>query len=489
MDTTRLEAMARDAAQAGDVMRAMKAYPANDSGNAERFVDDHPSMFRYVKAWKNWVIWNGDRWAVDDSGEVFRLAQAHARSLLIAAALIKDEDRRKRESLAALKLGDAPKLKAMLEVAQSDRRVVAEPKIFDADPFLLGVENGVVELKPGLFRKGKQGDNITKTAGTMYDAEATCPVWEQFLSEVLNGNAELVTYVQKAVGYTLSGATSEQCFFFLHGSGSNGKSTFTETVQALLGDYGQRAPQSLFTASPNGREPTSEMARLLGARLVLGSETEEGAKLAESRVKDLTGGDKITARNLYESWFDFTPVLKLWLFGNHRPGIRGTDNGIWRRVRYLPFEVQIPEGRKDPALPSKLRDELPGILNWAMKGFLLWQREGLVMPECLKKACEEYRQEEDLLGDFLADRTIDRAGGRVSRQELFDSYRRWSDSQNIKYTKQAKGFYKSLREHPKFVGKETKANGIRYFEGLVLADSQPALRLPAPPADFLAVAA
>lgn len=489
MDTNELEELSVDAAQAGAVRRAEKEYPPNDSGNAVRFIDAHPDQLRYVVSWNTWLTWNGNRWVIDDTKKVMRLAQLHNRDLIVQAAAEPDDYHRERMLKLALSLGNAPKLKSMLELAQFDLRVVVSPKLLDANGELIGVENGVIDLRTGQFRPGQKSDNITKCAGTAFDANARCPEWEKFLHTVLGGDADLIRYVWKAVGYTLSGSIREQCFFFLHGGGSNGKSTFMETIQALLGEYGQRASQNLFTATPNGREPTNEIARLFGARLVVGSETEDGSRLAESRIKDLTGGDTLTGRRLYQEAFDFKPVLKLWLFGNHKPVVRGTDEGMWRRVRLIPFEVQIPDEKKDRELPRKLIAELPGILNWAIEGYQLWLKERLAEPDCIKAAVAEYREEEDLLGDFLEDRTIAKPDGRVGRQELFDAYRSWCEHQNMKFSKHAKGFYKTLRERPTFSGVERKSNGVRYYEGIAFAGSPPAELSATTPAAFTSVEA
>jgi putative DNA primase/helicase len=233
--------------------------------------------------------------------------------------------------------------------------------------------------------------------------------------------------VQKAVGYSLTGEVSEQCFLFLHGTGKNGKSVFTEVIYRLFGEYGQRAPASLLTASINGREPTHEIARLRGARLVIGSETEEGAWLAESRVKDITGGDTLTGRLLYQEAFDFKPTVKLWMFGNHKPRIRGTDDGIWRRIRLIPFTVQIPEDRRDPQLTAKLTEELPGILRWALTGVRAWRETGLQPPTVITEASAEYRKEEDSLGDFIADEIVQKSEERTAVAEVFARYKTWAE--------------------------------------------------------------
>ena len=214
----------------------------------------------------------------------------------------------------------------------------------------------------------------------------------------------------------------------------------------MLGDYGQRASASLLTASPNGREPTNEIARLHGARLVVGSETEEGARLAESRVKDLTGGDTLTGRFLYAEAFDFCPVLKLWMFGNHKPEIRGTDDGIWRRVRLIPFTVQIAEASRDPHLPEKLATELPGILQWALEGTRRWLAHGLTVPSIVTEAGAEYRDEEDTLAHFIAEEIMRVANAKTSLSALFIRYQAWATRNGVRYPLPQRSLTKRMKE-------------------------------------------
>ncbi len=242
----------------------------------------------------------------------------------------------------------------MVNVARYDARIEASPESFDSNPHLIGATNGVVDLGTGTFRSAAKDDCITKQLGVAYDSNATCPIWDRFLLRVLNDDIELVKFIQRAVGYSLSGDVSEQCLFFLYGMGQNGKSTFAELLQLLFGDYGLKTTSGLYTLDRHGKEPETEIARLVGKRFVTGSETEEGAKLAESRVKDMTGGDTMRGRELYCPPFNFKPSHKIWIYGNHRPDVRGNDHGIWRRIRLIPFAVHIPDSEKDGALPEKL---------------------------------------------------------------------------------------------------------------------------------------
>ena len=295
--------------------------------------------------------------------------------LLDEVKAIEDEDRRKAAAGIAVAAGNEAKIKAMLNVARYQVGIVATPETFDSNPHLIGVTNGVVDLRTGTFRSAAKEDYITKQLGVAYDPNATCPTWERFLSRVLNDDLEQISYIQRAVGYSLSGGVSESFLFFLYGMGQNGKSIFAELLQLLFGDYGLKTTSELYTLDRHGKEPETEKARLVGKRFVTGSETEEGSKLAESRVKDMTGGDTMTGRNLYCPPFNFKPSHKIWIYGNHRPDIRGNDDGIWRRIKLIPFLVKIPDGEKDGNLPLKLAAELPGILNWAIAGHSVLLRD------------------------------------------------------------------------------------------------------------------
>ena len=418
-------------------------YPENDSDRAIRFAKEFGGDLRYVAAWKSWLYWDGTRWVRDTKGHVMRKAQEMSKILLEEASQIEKLNERKRAATLALKAGDVQKLKAMIEIAGAQEGIAASPEIFDADPYLLGVKNGVLDLRDG-FREARKEDYLTKQADVEYDPKAKCPRWEAFLSYIFKGDKQLLEFMQSAIGYGFSGLTIEQVLFFLYGTGRNGKSTLTETVQDLLGDYAQHAPAALFVSDRSGREPEKEIARLVGTRFVVGSEIEEGAKLAESRVKDLTGQDTLTGRFLYGSPFDFLPTHKLWIFGNHQPDIAGTDMGIWRRMRLVPFEVQIPDNEVDPMLPSKLLLEKSGILNWAIKGFKQWERNGLIVPASVRAATDEYRDTEDELGDFIEELCVLDPEKKVPYAHLHRAYLHWARTSGIKVPHKVKAFNKRI---------------------------------------------
>ncbi len=443
------------------------SYPVNDTQRAQRFAKKYANESKYVQAWKQWLLWNGVRWVPDEDGAVFRKAQEIPKLLLKEAAEIKDDDRRKKAAGAAIRAGDRSKLEAMIKLAECQSEIAASPTLFDSDPYLLGVSNGVVDLRTGKFRQARKEDHITKQAGVAYDPNATCPLWEKSLSRWLAEDTELISFVQRSVGYSLTGDISEQCLFFLYGTGQNGKSTFIECTHPLLGTYAAKASPTLYTLNRWGTEPETEIARLKGTRLAAGSETEEGARLAESRVKDITGGDTLRGRELYCPAFSFLPTHKLWIYGNHLPDIRGNDDGIWRRIKLIPFEVKIPDQEKDPKLLEKLLKELPGILNWAIQGCVQWQRRGLGTPATVIEATTEYREEEDEIGEFITEKCT--CAGQVERSELHSAYRSWAEDRGVRMPMTTKAFAKRLRVRPGIT--ELKSNGRRYWNGISLAAS------------------
>ena len=399
-----------------------RGFNLTDLGNSERFVAQHGKNVRYCYLWAKWVVWTGGRWERDDAGRVHRLAKMTVRSMYREASDAEDEERRKALAKHASRSEGADKIKAMLELARSE--VPVAPDELDSDPWLLNASNGTVDLRTGDLREHRREDLITRLAPVEYGPD-DAPTWEAFLERVLPGE-ELRAFVQRAAGYSATGDTSEQVMLINHGAGNNGKSTFQEALAAALGDYAMRAPTEMLMAKRAGGVP-NDVARLKGARFVAASETEEGRRLAESLVKDLTGQDTISARFMRAEWFDFTPTHKLWLSTNHKPEIRGTDNAIWRRIRLVPWDVAIPPAERDRKLAEKLRGELPGVLAWIVRGCIEWRREGLQAPAEVRKATAGYRSEMDVLGDFLADRCFRSEGLQVGKDELYKAYQMWSE--------------------------------------------------------------
>jgi putative DNA primase/helicase len=374
----------------------------SDDGNGQRLVLDHGNDLRYVPG-AGWHEWDDTRWAPDADGAVMRRAKDTVRSLMVEAAEIKDADKQKSLLSFALRSQQAPRLKAMIELAESEQPVIAHGDKLDTDPDLLNVANGTIDLRNGRLRDHDREDLITKLAPVAFEPDAPCPTWHRYLAEVFGGDADLTAYVQRAVGYTLTGHTSEQCLFILQGEGKNGKTTAAELIHDLLGDYATVIdPALLMTAtrptSPGAPRP--DLVRLRGARYVPAVEVEQGAQLAEVLIKQLTGGSTITARELHQrGGIEFRPAFKLWLDANHLPQVRGTDYAIWRRLRVIPYRHRIERG--DTALPAKLRAEAPGILAWAVQGAVAWFEHGLGEPIAVERATADYRAGQDTLASFL----------------------------------------------------------------------------------------
>ncbi|MHB0913835.1 MAG: phage/plasmid primase, P4 family [Armatimonadota bacterium] len=406
--------------------RVSDGLPMNDLGNARRLVKKHGAKIRYCCDAGKWLIWDGARWKDDETGELFRMAAETADDLLRAARSFPEQRAFER---FAVNSGNHRSVQAMVGLAGSLSHVLARE--LDADPWLLNTANGILDLRTGELRPHDPAAMITKLVPVPYDPAAECPTWERFLSEVFQGDTELIGFIHRAAGYTLTGDTREQVFFILHGRGSNGKSTFLGTLREVMGDYEQKT--STETLIERERSSTNDLAALRGARFVSAIETSAGKRLAEALVKELTGQDAVVARFLYREFFSYVPTFKLWLACNHVPSIQGQDHGIWRRIRLIPFDVQFADPGtavgpyKDKGLPERLRAEYPGILAWLVRGCLAWQRDGLPVPRTVSSATSTLQQEMDQLGGFLAECCVLRPEAEVSARELYAAYGRWAE--------------------------------------------------------------
>jgi P4 family phage/plasmid primase-like protien len=396
-----------------------------DCGNAERLVARHGHDLRYCFEWGAWVVWDDLRWKRDWSCETIRKGKDTVRYIDQEGTNIANEKYRKAIERWAKASESGGKINAMLELAKSEPGIPVAPEELDADPWLFNCLNGTIDLRSGELRPHRREDLITKLAPVEYDPTARAPRWRSFLDRVMDGNTELISFLQRALGYTLTGTTSESCLFFLYGTGRNGKSIFLGAVEHVMGDYAQATRPETIMLKRGGEIP-NDIAALAGARFVPTAEVEEGKRLAENLVKQLTGGDTISARFLRAEFFNFTPTFKIWVAGNHKPQIIGIDNGIWERIRLIPFSVTIPAAERDTKLAEKLRAEAAGILTWMVEGCLAWQQRGLDVPEIVRTATHEYRLESDRLADFINERCVRVLGTTCSVQELYDAYRSWS---------------------------------------------------------------
>lgn len=403
-----------------------------DLGNSERLVARHGRDLRYCFDFGKWLCWDGVRWAIDRDGAAIDKAKLTARAMLGEAATLQDREDSRKLAAWSFRSQARERLAAALFLAQSD--VPVRPERLDTHHWLLNVENGTLDLRAGTLQPADRADLMTKAAPVAYDSTATCPEWLAFLNRIFDGNQELIRYVQKAAGYSLTGDDREQAFFVCYGTGRNGKSTLLETLAAVLGDdYAQQAAPELLMQKTHDRHPT-ELAALRGMRLVTAIETGEGKRLNEPLVKQLTGGDRISARFMHGDFFTFAPTHKLWLATNHKPTIRGTDLGMWRRIKLIPFTVQIPDEEKDDGLKARLRtpEVRQGILNWMLEGALLWQREGLRPPQAVNEATQAYREEMDVLAAWLADCCVINKRAEAKAADLYKSYCDWCDANGEK---------------------------------------------------------
>lgn len=387
-----------------------------DIANARRLIARCGSDLRYTPE-RGWLVWDGRRWAVDEKS--LRVLGYAKRTVLEIFDEVKDAADRDLIYKHAKRSQSKVAIQAMEWLARSEApaRIID----FDADPWALNVENGTIDLRTGTLRPHDRDDLITKLAPVEFDPAAECPTWRATLTRIFNHDGDLIEYVRRLVGYGLTGVTVEQVIHFLWGMGANGKSTVSELVQEMLGDYAAVCSPDLIMARRHGGIP-NDVARLRGVRLAMMNETGQGARFDEAKLKDLTGGDRLTARFLHAEFFDFRPTHKLIIRGNHKPAITGTDEGIWRRLRLIPFTVVIPPDERDPYLLDKLRAELPGVLRWAVEGCIAWQREGLNPPEPVLAAVNTYRDEADTLGRFIAERCTVRNLAQVKASEFQKAY-------------------------------------------------------------------
>jgi putative DNA primase/helicase len=392
----------------------------SDLGNAQRLAALHGENLRYCHELGKWLIWNSQMWSPDKSGQIVRFAKGTVRNIYSEAAQLPEGN----ATLAkhALQSEAAKRIEWLVELAKSEPAIPASIEMLDANPWLLNCLNGAIDLRSGKLLPHDRHNLCTKQVPVEFTPEAECPMWKVFLNRIMAENKQLISFLQRAVGYSLTGMTTEQVLFILYGTGANGKSTFVESVRSLLGDYGQQSEFETFLVRKNGGGPRNDIARLKGARFVSAAEGEQDCRLSESVIKQVTGGDKIAARFLYQEHFEFTPEFKLFLASNHKPRIVGTNEAIWRRIRLIPFTVTIPRRERDPQLLDKLRRELPGILAWAVRGCLTWQKKGLGEPNEVAEATSEYRQEEDFLATFLADKCITDPKGVAHAGMLFEVY-------------------------------------------------------------------
>lgn len=440
------------------------SYDMTDTGNAHRLYDKFGNVVRYSYNRKKWYFWDGKMWQIDDGGEVKKLADDVCEDIKKQAFLQEDDEMQEQMLKFAHRTASSKAKEAMIKECQHLYDIPVAPEEFDKYPDYINCQNGIVNLRNGELMPHDSMFMMSKICHAEYDVNHGKPErWMQFLDEITNGDKALQDYIQRCIGYSISGNNREQCAYFLYGMGNNGKSTFLDTIADLLGGYAANAqPDTLMMQSKMGGTANSDIARLKNVRFVTSEEPTEGVRLNEGLLKQLTGGSKITCRFLYGDEFEYTPEFKIWIATNHKPIIRGTDFGIWRRIKLIPFEVNIPPEKIDKNLKFKLRQEFPQILAWAVDGALKWQREGIKEPQCVLDATSEYKNEMDLIASFVEQcLIIDYAEGeKIMASDLFSLYSKWAKVNN-EYEMSSKKFFSEATK--KLPGKGRGKNGVYYM--------------------------
>jgi putative DNA primase/helicase len=435
------------------------ALPLTDVGNAERLV--HRYGRRLLHTQRGWHVYTGRRWELN-SDLVMQLAIKVTHEML-GEAINADVDHSRLKELHrhALRSQGKARIDAMISLARSSAHISVDVEDLDRDRFLLNVQNGTLDLRSGVLYDHDRADRITKIAPVEYDANATCAHWDAHMRRVFPDRA-LREYFQKAIAYSFTGDVREQVFFIVIGDGGEGKSTTFEVLRRLVGIYARTSRMDAFTISRHDANAASPyLARLPGVRLVTASELAEGVRLNEPMVKEITGGDRIATRGLYKEPFEFYPQFKLWLVSNNLPVIRGSDTGIWRRVRVIPFASRIKRPDKD--FGKRLDKEHAGILNWVVEGCRKWRAEGLEPPRAVQRASAVYRDEQNPLRDFLEECCVIGSDHAIPRNEMWASYQSWANASGVSYPISRTALYERLRR----MGiDENKRKGQRMLVGV-----------------------
>ena len=439
-----------------------------DLGNARRFITRYGHLLRYCFPWRKWLVWDGRRWAPDNTGQVFRFAHETTRSILDEAQAVDNKAERERLIKHAIRSEQEARINAMVSVARSLLGSQVTPDLLDSDDWLLNVPNGTIDLGTGKLREHRREDLITKIAPVEYDPAAECPLWLEVLDRIMSRNEKLIAYLQRLFGMYLTGDISVQELFIFWGGGANGKNTVLDTIIGLMGDYACVAPPDLLTAKGRNEHPT-EIADLFGRRLVVVSEMDQGRRLRTSFVKQITGDQYLKCRRMREDFWQFRRTHKTVLVTNNKPVVRESSKAMWRRIRLVPFTVTIPDEEQDHHLLRKLRAEWPGILRWLVEGCLLWQQNGLGTPQVVAAATHTYRVEQDQLAQFVAE-CCQRGGDLyVTRGDVWEAFQAWGKRVGEDHPLGRNELYEQLRSGDFCDGWATVGGRrTRVFEGIGL---------------------
>ena len=447
-------------------------FKLTDVGNAERFVEMFKDDVKYCAAFRKWYIWNGKYWEQDE-GTIVEYAIHCIRSIYTEADMLPEGERRKALIQHALKSENGNRIRSMIAIASGKKDLAIKPDDWDANPWLLNCQNGTIDLRKGKLQPFRKQDFITRICDTEYNEKCPTPLWDSLLETVMSGKKIMIDYLQRACGYALTGQTNEQVMFIFHGTGCNGKSTFLNIFSAIMNTYAQSTSSETFMQKKNDNI-NNDVARLKGARFVTAIEMEENKRLAESLIKSMTGGDKLVTRFLYGEFFEYIPQFKVFLAVNHKPVIRDTTNSIWRRLKIVGFENTFTEANRDNQFAEKiLAREKPGILAWAVRGCLEWQKQKLNDPPEVKRAVGDYRDEMDSFKNFFDECCEESETGRISNKVLRSAYEEWCRD-NGEYALSQRPFSQKLIEM-KFQKRRAPGNGAYEWIGFKLRGGASAL--------------
>ena len=401
-----------------------------DVTNCDYFLKAYGDIIRYCITWNKFLFWNGTNWDIDTRGRVAERCKIFVHKMYRGMRYITDRQLEAAFEKHLIKSESFRRIQALEGLLKISEEIKVEDFELDTNNYYFNVDKYTLNLKTMRVMEPNQKHLITKKSNFIFEKGVDCPTWNLFLMQIFNKDLQLIRFIQKAMGYALSGDVSEQCLFILWGTGANGKSTFLNVMLELFGDYATST--GIETFMKKNSEQSNDLARLKGLRLVTTSEIEQGRQISESLIKVVTGEDALTARFLYGEYFSFKPTFKIFMATNHKPKIRGADNGIWRRIKMIPFTVTIPPEQRDKNLTAKLIAENSGILNWLLKGYAMWKKEGLEEPDAVREANEEYRMDMDSVGTFVSDcLELDASlKWRLPTNMLYQTYVKWCSRNN-----------------------------------------------------------
>ncbi len=452
------------------IKEEIKIENRTDSGNAFKFASMFKDKVRFDHRRNRWLVWDKHRWIDDRGKSVKMLAIEMARTRYLESVNIADNKARISEAKWSIASEGRTKIDACLDLAKSIKPIADLGGGWDTNPMLLSCNNGIIELSNGKIRDGKPEDAITMSTNMDYDESALCPKWIKFVNEIFFDDQDIIHYVKKALGYSITGLTKEQVAFFCFGSGANGKSVLFKTISSVLGDYAHDAPSSLFQRNAFNTS-TNDVAATEFKRFLVSSETLSSTKINEQRLKKWTGGDTESARYLYGEYFSFEPTVKPWLFINHKPQVEDDSFGFWRRVRLIPFERTFAQQEQNQNLLAELKEESAGILNWLIEGCLMWQSEGLrPVPEKVNLATQAYQADNDVLADFLFTRCKQGEGWLTKARSLYNDYVNWCGDEGVQRADIISSTAFGRRMGDKFVSVHKK--DAFYYKGVKLWNNE-----------------